>query len=52
METWMTKEDLLEGYMHWQGLALKRGSKIKELEDYIDELEITINMMIMEMEEV
>jgi len=52
METWMTKEELLEGMMHWQKIALANKKKLMKAEDYIDELEITINMMIMEMEEV
>jgi hypothetical protein len=52
METWMTKEELLEGMMHWQKIALKRGKTINELEEYISELEMTINMLNVEMEEV
>jgi hypothetical protein len=45
MDTWMTKEELFEGMMHWQKLAMLRWANIKELEDYIDELEFTINMI-------
>ena len=52
MLSWMTKEEVVEGYMHWQKLALLRMQTIKELEEYIDELEMTINMLHNEVEEV
>lgn len=40
-----TIEEAVEFGLFWQKLALKRGVTIKELSDYIDELEMHINIL-------
>ena len=52
METWMTKEELLESMMYWQRRALKAEKRVNVIEEYADELEMTINMLNNEIEEV
>lgn len=47
-----TIEEAVEFGLFWQKIAMKRGITIQELSDYIDELEVTINILNAEMEEV
>lgn len=46
-----TIEEAVEFGLFWQKIAFKRGLAIKELEDYIDELEVHINILEVEMDE-
>lgn len=50
--SWMSEEELFEGMMYWQKRALKAEKTIKDMEEYIEELQMDINIILSETEEV